>query len=252
MAAAMFLGFTVATGQSAPWWVWAPLEYLAVINLAVAIFNMLPGFPLDGGRVLRSILWGITGDLLKATRWAAQSGQAIGWFMVIFAVLGVLQGRTDLIWFGLVGWFIASLAGQAYRQQVIRSRAEGVTVADIMTPDPEYVPGDISIEQLVHEHFLGRRHSRYPVMSDGSIVGIVTLPAVKSVDRSEWPIVTTLEVTDRDLSQLLVPDTEEVMDALSRLARDRPGALLVVRDGRMVGIVTRSDLIELMNGPAAA
>jgi Zn-dependent protease/predicted transcriptional regulator len=252
LAAVLFLGYIVAFGRGAPWFVWAPLEYLSVINFAVAIFNMLPGFPLDGGRVLRSILWGITGDLLKATRWAAQSGQFIGWFLVVVAVLGILQGRVDLIWFGLIGWFIASLAGQAYRQQVVRSRVEGLRVADVMTPDPEYVPGDISLEQLVNEHFLGRRHSRYPVMHEGSIVGLVTLPAVKAVDRSEWPVISTLQVTDRDLSQLMIDDKEDVMKTFARLAGDRPGALLVVRDGRMVGIITRSDLIQLVNDPAQA
>lgn len=248
LAALAYLGFVAAVNQGAVWWVWAPLEYLAVINLAVGVFNLLPGFPLDGGRVLRSILWGITKDLLKATRWATRVGQFIGWFMVVFAVLGILNGRTDLIWFGLIGWFIASLAGAAYRQQLLKSRADGVSVGDIMTPEPEYVPGDIPLDRLVNEHFIARRHTRYPVMSDGSIVGLVTLPAVKAVDRSDWPFVTTIEVTDRDIKNLTVPHDQSVMSMLPRLAADRPGALLVVRDGKMVGIVTRSDIVELLSG----
>lgn len=250
LAALAYLGFVVAVNQGAVWWIWAPLEYLAVINLAVGVFNLLPGFPLDGGRVLRSILWGITKDLLKATRWATRVGQFIGWFMVVFAVLGILNGRTDLIWFGLIGWFIASLAGSAYHQQLLKSRADGVSVGDIMTPEPEYVPGEITLDRLVNEHFIARRHTRYPVMSDGSIVGLVTLPAVKAVDRSDWPFVTTIEVTDRDIKNLTVPHDQSVMSMLPRLAADRPGALLVVRDGKMVGIVTRSDLVELLSGQA--
>jgi len=111
LAALFFVGFSVAVVREMPWWIWSPLRYLAAINLALGLFNLLPGFPLDGGRVLRSILWAATGDLLKATRWASRSGQLIGWLMVAFAVNGVLGGRVDLIWFGLVGWFIASLAG---------------------------------------------------------------------------------------------------------------------------------------------
>lgn len=247
LAVIAFLGFVGAANAGAVWWLWAPLQYLAVINLSVGVFNLLPGFPLDGGRVLRSVLWGATHDLLKATKWAARSGQLIGWLMVFSAILGVLNGRSDLVWFGLIGWFIASLAGQAYRQQLLKSRTEAVSIGEIMTPDPEYVPGEITLDQLVQEHFIGRRHTRYPVLSEGSIVGVVTLPDVKAVDRTEWPLVSTLDVTDRDLKHLTVPYDAKVLSALPRLASDRPGALLVVRDGKMVGIVTRADLMNLLS-----
>lgn len=243
-----YAGFALSVNGSAPWWLWAPLQYLAGINFLVAAFNMLPGFPLDGGRVLRSVLWGVTHDLLKATRWASRSGQLIGWMMVVSAVLGVLRGSTDLIWFGLVGWFIASLAGQAYRQQVFRSRTEAVTIAGIMTADPEFVSGELSLEQLVSEHFLQGRHSRYPVIHDGSIVGLVTLADVKHVARADWPFVRTLDVTNRDLDHLVVPEDAPVASLISRLAGDKPGALIVSRDGRLAGIVTRADVIELLEG----
>lgn len=248
LAALALVAYTASVVRGLPWWLWAPLEYLAWINLAVAIFNLLPGFPLDGGRVFRSVIWGITKDLLKATKWAAVVGQFFGWLMVTYAVIGVLNGRLDTIWFGLIGWFIASLAGRAYQQQVVRSAVEGVTVADIMSHEPEYVSGDLSIEQLVHDHFLGRRHSRYPVMHEGAIVGLVTLPAVKQVDRADWPYVRTIDVTDRELDKLIVSDTEPVASVLARLAAERPGALLVVADGRLIGIVTRADVIHAISG----
>ena len=246
LAAVCTLGFTVTALWEYPWWVWAPLQYLAAINLMVGIFNLLPGFPLDGGRVLRSILWAVTGDLLKATRWASRSGQVIGWLMVTVAVLGVSNGNTDMIWFGLVGWFIASLAGQAYRQQEIRARTEGVSVASIMTPSPVYVSGDLVLEDLVHDHFIGGRHSRYPVLHDGAIVGVVSLSDVKRVDRAEWPHVRTIDVTDRDLAHLVVQGDTSVSTVLQRLAGERPGALIVVSDGRLAGIVTRADVISML------
>lgn len=252
IAALSFGGFTMSLVGGAPWWLWAPLQYLAFINLAVGLFNLLPGYPLDGGRVLRSILWAITGDVLKATKWASATGQAIGWSMAAWAVLGVLNGRTDLIWFGLIGWFIASLAGQAYRQQLLRSRLEGVRVSGIMSPAPEYVDGELTLDRLVHEHFLGSRHSRYPVMLDGSIVGLVTLPDVKEVDRSDWPFVETSEVTNRELEELVVPADAPVEELISRLAGDKPGALLVVQDGRLAGIVTRADVLRLIEGQSVA
>lgn len=249
IAVVSLLGFVAAASQGLPWWVWAPLQYLAGINLFVAIFNMLPGFPLDGGRVLRSILWAVTGDLLKATRWASAAGQFIGWAMVAMAILNVLGGRADYIWFGLIGWFIASLAGQAYRQQVLRSRIQGVSTRQIMSPSPEYVSGEETLEQLVNEHFLGRRHSRYPVFFDGAIHGLVTLPDVKAIDRADWPFVRTIDVTNRDLAALVVRADDPVDSLVKRLAGDRPGALLVVDEGRLVGILTRSDVIALVEGP---
>lgn len=247
LSALAFIGFNIAFGRAWAWWIWAPLQYLSAINLAVAVFNLLPGFPLDGGRVFRSLIWGITHDLLRATRWAALVGQFIGWLMVTGAVLGILNGRLDLIWFGLIGWFIASLAGQAYQQQVVRSAIEGVSVKDIMTPEPEYVSGDLTLDQLVHDHFLGSRHSRYPVMYEGSIVGLVTLPAIKEVDRTDWPFVRTIDVTDRRLDELVTAEDDPVRLLLPRLSGERPGALLVVRDGRLTGIVTRADVIHTMS-----
>ena len=249
IAGVCFFGAVSAVGRGAPWWVIAPLRYLGSINLFVAIFNMLPGFPLDGGRVLRSILWAATGDVLKATRWAARSGQVLGWAMVGLAVYSVLQGGTDFIWFGLVGWFIAWLAGSAYRQEQIHSRLEGVTVGSIMTEHPEFVSGDITIERLANEHLLGGLHSRYPVIYGGAIVGIVSLSDVKSVSREDWPSVRVIDVTNRDLPNLSVHADTPVEKVLAQLTTGEPGAVLVVREGRLAGIVTRADVLDLLRPP---
>jgi Zn-dependent protease/predicted transcriptional regulator len=246
-----FLAYTAAVSRGLPWWTWAPLQYLSAINLGVGLFNLLPGFPLDGGRVLRSILWALTHDILKATRWASRSGQFIGWTMVAFAVLGVLGGNPGLIWFGLIGWFISSLAGQAYGQQEIRSRLDGVIVQSIMSPSPAYVDGDMTLDSLVQTHFLGGHHARYPVMHEGSIVGLVTLADVKAIAQADWPYVQVKDVTNRDLDQLVVASDAPASMLIKRLAGDRPGALLVVQDGRMVGVVTRADVLRLLEGTSA-
>ena len=246
LAGACYLGLVVAIGAGLAWWVTEPLRYLASINLFVAVFNLLPGFPLDGGRVLRSILWAVTGDVLKATKWAARSGQFIGWSMVALAVVTVLKGSTEFIWFGLIGWFIAWLAGASYRQQQMRSQLHGVTVDQIMTPHPEFVSGEMTLETLAHEHFLGAAHSRYPVMYEGQIVGIVSLPSVKLVARADWPYIQVIEVTDRDLSRLSVLAETPVREVLGRLGGQETGAILIVSEGRLAGIVTRADVISLV------
>ena len=250
IALVCFVGFAFTVTRGLAWWLSAPLGYLAYINLLVALFNLLPGFPLDGGRVLRSILWAISGDQLKATKWASRSGQVIGWSLVGLAVVTVLRGDTGFIWFGLVGWFIAWLAGASYRQQQVRSRLSGVSVGQIMTPHPAFVSGDITLEQLAHEHFLGAEHSRYPVIFGGQIVGIVSLPNAKSVARADWPYVQVIEVTDRDLSRLSVLAETPVQVVLSRLAGEGTGAILVVADGRLAGIVTRADVMALLQESA--
>jgi len=223
---------------------WAPLEYLALINLSVAVFNLLPGFPLDGGRVLRAILWGITGDLLKATLWASRAGQFVGYAMVGVAVLGVLNGALNLIWLGLIGWFIAVLADNAYRQQAAKSRLANVPVSAIMTPDPVVAPGDITLDELAHEYFLGGRHSRYPIVVDGRVVGLISLAGVKGVPRDQWAATHAFEVADKDMKSLLVDADAHVDEVMDRLVGERPGAVLAVRDGRVVGILTRTDVVS--------
>jgi len=235
-----------ANSLGAPWWMVAPMRYLAGINLFVGVFNLLPGFPLDGGRVLRSILWGLTGDILKATRWATRSGQLIGWGMVTYAVLGVLgvlPGASDSVWLGLVGWFIVWLAGSSYRQQLVRSRLASLTAGSIMTHSPQTVPGDVSVEQLVHEHFFGGSHSRFPVLYEGAVHGLVSLRDIRAIARPDWPWVRVIDIADRDLGRLSVDVATPADTLLTRFAGEGPGALLVVGDGRLVGIVTRADVI---------
>ena len=252
IAALALTGYLAAISTGASWWLSAPLQYLATINFFVGAFNLLPGFPLDGGRVLRAILWGVTGDILKATRWAARCGQTIGWALVAYAVLGVLgilPGASDTVWLGLVGWFIVWLAGSAYQQQVVRSRLEAITVGSIMTPHPHTVSGEVTVEQLAHDHFLGGQHSRYPVLFEGSVHGLISLADIKAVDRPDWPFVRVIDVTNRDLAALAVPIDAPVGSLISRFSGEKPGALLVVGDGRLVGIVTRADVISAIQHP---
>ncbi|MDH4139459.1 MAG: site-2 protease family protein, partial [Coriobacteriia bacterium] len=164
LAGLFFFGYVVLAVAGASDIIWGPARYLGMINLFVAMFNLLPGFPLDGGRVFRSFVWAVTGDLLKATLWATRAGQVIGFSMVGGAAIGVFNGRLDFAWLGLMGFFLTILSESAYRQQLAKSRLASVTVADIMTPSPLVVPGEVTLEQLAHDYFLGGRHSRYPVL----------------------------------------------------------------------------------------
>jgi Zn-dependent protease/predicted transcriptional regulator len=244
IAAIFFLAYVAMSTAGVSDVLWAPLRYLALINLMVGLFNMLPGYPLDGGRVLRAMLWAFSGDRLKATLWASRAGQFIGYTMVALAVFGVLRGSLDLIWFGLIGWFIATLAEGSYRQQLLDTALEDVPVSALMSPDPVVVPSSTTLDTLIEDYFLGGRHSRYPVEAAGSIIGLVSLSDVKRVPRDRWANTYVAEVTDRDLATLLVEAEEPAEGVFRRLAGSSPGALLVVQDGRLVGIVTRADLVS--------
>ena len=121
-----------------------------------------------------------------------------------------------------------------------------------MTPHPEFVDGDLTLETLAHDHMLGRQHSRYPVIYQGAIIGLVSLPDLKKIDRSDWPYVKVVEITTKDLGTVAIDAATPVDSLLDRLAADKPGALLAVSEGRLVGIVTRADVISLLQHQSPA
>jgi len=223
-----------------------PIEYLTFINLYVAIFNLLPGFPLDGGRLLRAILWAITGDLLKATRWASRMGQFFGYMLVVIAVVGVLGGSLDLIWFAVMGWFLSSISAAAYQQQLLKTRMAGIPLSSIMTSPVTTVPGETTLEEMAHSYFLGGKHSRYPVVDQGRVIGLVDLQAVRDVARDLWGQTTVSSVAHRDLGEVVAAPGLTVDRVLARLEPTGPGAVLIVDEGRLAGIVTRADVIRLV------
>ncbi len=227
---------------------WAPLQYLSIINLAVGLFNLLPGFPLDGGRVLRAALWGMTHDLLKATRWASRAGQFWGWLFVLFAFISLFTGSStvDAVWFALLGWFLIWLAGASWRQQLFHTRLAGVTVDAIASRPAVVVPGDATVEQIVAEHIIGGTHSKYPVTLDGRLVGILSLNHAKAVPRERWDAVTAAELAEGDLHQIVVPYSMTLEAALSRIDPAHSGMLVLERNGMLDGVVTRHDLLEAL------
>jgi CBS domain-containing protein len=222
------------------------LEYLWVINLGVAVFNLLPGFPLDGGRLLRAVLWWSTGDILKATRWAAAAGRVIGYGLMAFALVGVVLGNFGLIWLALVGWFLTTMAESSYRSQLARSRLHEVSIASQMSSPAVVAPGDITLEAMADDYFLGGRHSKYPVVLDGRVVGLLDMVELKRVPRDRWSAIRVADVMQGDVGDLLVGAEQSVDAVLGRLGGDGPGALLVVANGRLVGVITKSDVVRAL------
>jgi Zn-dependent protease/CBS domain-containing protein len=217
--------------------------YLAWTNLLLAVFNLLPGFPLDGGRLLRSAIWRATGSLSRATRVASQAGQVVGWLLVAAGVASLLAG--DLaggIWFAFIGWFLVQAARSSYDELQLRDMLRGVEAEDVMAGDLLRIPPDLSLQDAVDDYFMRYDHGAFPVDEQGRTIGLLTLRGVRRVPREQWP---TSRVRDHMVplgDQVMVAPDARMDGVLDKLQDGEAGRVLVVQDGDVVGIITPSDL----------
>ena len=225
----------------------AILLYLAVINLLLAFFNLIPAFPLDGGRVLRSIVWSITRDLSQATRVASAVGQGFAYLFIFVGIFWAFSGNIlSGIWLVLIGWFLNSAAEATYRQVRTEQLLRGVHVQEMMTREVETVEPNVSIQHLVDSYILPHNRRALPVVEDSQLIGIITLYDVRKVPRSEWEFTVVRDVmTPRDKLYVLHPE-DEVAEALGILSEQDINQLPVIDRGRVVGFVTRGHLIRFM------
>ncbi|WP_122088992.1 M50 family metallopeptidase [Halalkalicoccus subterraneus] len=235
-AASYLLLFVVPTSLDGVVFV---LAYLALLNIALAGFNMLPAFPMDGGRVLRALL-ARTRPFARATQIAAEVGK---FFALLMGLFGLLQFNVILI--GIAFFIYIGASGEA-QQTVMNAAFEGVRVDDIMTrgEDVHTVSPDTSIAELL-ERMFSQRHTGYPVMENDRLVGLVTLSDARGVDAVERDAFTVEDVMTRDL-EVIDPDAE-AMEALQRMQQNRIGRLLVIENGELVGLISRTDLMTALN-----
>lgn len=222
-------------------------SYLALINLMVAVFNMVPAFPLDGGRVYRAWLWGKLGDLSEATRRAAAAGQTFGLILVALGVVSLLTGNLiGALWWGLIGLFLHSASKGSYAQLQAHVLLEAEPVSRLMTEYPVTVPGGISLRELVNDYVYGSFHESFPVMEGERLVGLVGVSDIRDIDRGEWEGKRVFDVM-HPLSARNTVAPEESAEAALRLMRESGHSrLLVVKDGRLRGIVALRDIMRLM------
>jgi Zn-dependent protease/CBS domain-containing protein len=226
---------------------WTPLAgtlgYLAWTNLLLAGFNLVPGFPLDGGRLLRSAIWKATGSLGRATRIASLAGQAVGWLLVAMGVASLLAGNlAGGIWFAFIGWFLVQAARSSYQELQLRELLRGVEAEDVMAGDLLRIPPDLSLQEAVDDYFMRYDHGAFPVDEQGRTIGLLTLRAVRRVPREQWP---TRRVRDHMVplgDQVVVAPHARMDGVLGKLQDGEAGRVLVVQDGEVVGIITPTDL----------
>jgi len=224
----------------------ALLGYLAIVNLMLALFNILPGFPLDGGRVLRAILWGTTGDMVKGTRWASYVGQALAFCFIGYGFWQITEGEfLNGLWIGFVGWFLNSAAEGARRQAVMQASFRGITVARVMQPEPPLVDPDMSVRAMVDEYILRRGLRAMPVGGDGLVVGLVTLSDVKHLPTDEWAASSVRTIMTKPPLKTVGPGTE-LNKALEMLIAEDVNQLVVVDDDAVLGLLSRGDVMRFL------
>ncbi len=222
----------------------AIVGYLTFINVSLGLFNLLPGFPLDGGRVLRSILWGSTHSIVKATNIAAVMGQIFGWLFIGGGAYLIFSGNfLNGLWIAFIGWFLNNAADSSRREMAMQANIRGVRVNEIMDPNPMTVDPQTTISELVFQHFLRLGRRALPVTKDGQILGIITLSDVKELPQERWGDSRVEAVMTRGPLYAVSPD-EYVSDALKLLAEHDLNQVLVKSGNRLVGILTRSAIIR--------
>lgn len=233
---------------TAPWPpLFAVIEYLAILNLILCIFNLIPGFPLDGGRVLRAILWRIKGDYQRATAIAATTGRFFGFILIFLGVWEALTGAfINGLWIAFIGWYLESAAGSQLQQEVLKTLVGRHKVLDAMRRDFPLVPPDLTLQEMVDKYFLARG-SRYLVVSGpGGPSGIVTPATVQTVSRSEWPGTLVSQVTV-PLSKLAVTHPDATLwSALEKMGRDGVNQMPVIDGGGIVGVLSRDDILHYL------
>lgn len=228
------------------------LGYLAVINAALGLFNLLPGFPLDGGRVLRSILWARSGDLLSATRTATRTGSAIAYAMILFGIVSIAAfGIFGGLWYILIGIFVRSAARGSYTAMRIEHALRGARASDAMRTPPAPVHAALSLQRLVDEHWSGEERV-FLVEQEGAIVGIVTAADVTAVPRSSWSTTPVESSMTRSSEVLTVSPQTPLLQAMQLMEERHVRQLPVLADGRLAGLLTREDTKRYVERRASA
>jgi Zn-dependent protease/predicted transcriptional regulator len=244
MLAAGF-GWTPSGKHQSPWA--GMLGWLGVINIALALFNMIPGFPLDGGRVLRAILWWILGSASRATRIATVIGQLVAFAFIVVGLLRFFNGAGfGGLWLTFIGWFLLDAARSSYAQFEVFEKLRGTRVSDVMSPDWPTVDGGTNLQGFVDENLLRSGQRCFMVTDDDHPVGMVTAHEIKNVDREKWPQLRVREVMLPLTKLHSVKPTTSLTDALETMGREDVNQLPVVVNNHLEGIVSRGHILRLL------
>ena len=224
------------------------VQWLGIINLFLGVFNLIPGFPLDGGRVLRSLIWWRTRNLTRATRIASNVGRVVGFIFIFVGIYFIFTGNwLNGIWLALIGWFLESAAVGSYRQLLMQEMLKGHVASEVMSGDCVVVPPDMTIDHLVNGNILNSGRRCFPVGSGSEIMGLMTLHNVKEVPRDQWTTETVKEaMTPFDKLKWVRPD-EELSSVLRILTENNINQVPVVQDNKIIGMISRENLLNFVH-----
>ena len=245
LAIAWALGWRIGAEPETP--IRAMFVWLGYINLTLAAFNMIPGYPLDGGRILRSILWLFSRDALKATVRAATVGKLIALLFIAFGIFQFFRGAGfGGLWIAFIGWFLLQAATASAASVTLTANLKGIRVSDVMTSDCVMLDGNMNVEQFVEGYLLRSGKRCFVIQQNGQVTGLVTPHEIKELDRPRWPYTTLADIM-RPLDQLhTVAPTTPVMEALETMGRDDVNQLPVVSGNHLDGIITRANVLQFL------
>jgi Zn-dependent protease/predicted transcriptional regulator len=225
--------------------------YLVYINAMLALFNLIPGYPLDGGRIFRAIVWEATHSLRRATQIAAGLGRLIAYLFIVIGVWQIVTGHLfNGLWIVFIGWFLESAAASSGRQVAIHDLLAGHHVRELMIQDYPTLSPDLSLETLIHDHILATGRHSFPVVQDGRLMGLLTLDEIRTVPRAQWPA-TRVEaaMTPRSRVMTVGPDAE-LADAFDALSAGEAAVVPVVETDRLLGVLSRNRVIAFLRARA--
>jgi CBS domain-containing protein len=223
------------------------MVWLGAINVMLGVFNLIPGYPLDGGRVLRAIVWWITKDQVRATRMAARVGQGVAIFFIVIGVYRLFSGAGFAgLWIAIIGWFLLDAAGASYAQVEVNERLRGVRVGDIMARDCPTVDGRTNLQNFVEDFLLRTGRRCFVVAEHGHVEGLITPHEIKEIESSIRPFKTVHDVM-RPIDQLrTVSPKTPVTEVLETMGREDVNQLPVVSDGRLEGVISRGQVLRYL------
>ena len=227
-------------------------ETVAMLNLVLALFNMVPAFPLDGGRVLRAVLWCLTGDPYRATRWATWVGRGFGWLLILYGLVLFLGGAQFAgVWGIFLGWFLSGAATSAAHQNELKRSLEGVDVGRVVQGPPVFVPGGLTGEELVERYFLPYPARAFPVLRDRTIVGVVAMADVAGLSLDERAEATVFDLMTGLADVPVVQADRSLLEVVVAVRSGRYDRMMVVRDAEVLGALIAEDVVEWVSRHAS-
>lgn len=221
--------------------------FLAYANMFLAIFNLIPGFPLDGGRILRAIIWERTGNLGRATLITSRIGKGFAVFLIVWGLWEILQGLfISGLWKIFIGIFIQQAADEGYRQTLLHRALSSVKVRNVMVSPVVVVDESMSLDRVVDDFFFRYRFNSFPVVSDSTLVGIISIHDIKDVEKERWSGQTVKEIMCSDLTEFTISPESGALDALEKMVESRRGRLVAVEGGKIAGIISQRDIMHML------